>query len=239
MNRPVIGITSYVERARWGVWDTDAALIPYPYVLVVRGAGAYPVILPPEGGGVVSRLDGLVLSGGADVAPARYGAAPHERTVTRPDRDEGELALLAAALDAGLPILGVCRGAQLLAIAYGGSLHQHLPEVTGHEAHQPAPGVFGTHEARFEPGSWAASIFGPRAEVNSYHHQGIADAGRLSVTGRADDGVVEAVEDPDRPFVLGVQWHPEEAADVRPFAALADAASQYAGERVRVGARVE
>jgi putative glutamine amidotransferase len=228
MSVPVVGITSYVEQARWGVWDQRAALVPENYVLMVRAAGARAVLLPPDEAGapdLVRRLDGLVLSGGADVDPARYGAPAHELTVTRPDRDAGELAVLEAALDADLPVLGVCRGMELLAVAYGGSLHQHLPDVlTGEARHQPAPGVYGSHPARFAPGSRAAAIFGERADVNSYHHQAVANPGKLTVTGWADDDVIEAVEDPSRRFVFGVQWHPEAAHDVRPFAALVAAA---------------
>ena len=224
----VIGISAYLEQACWGVWDQRAVLVPESYVLMVRAAGARPVLLPPDEAGaadVVRRLDGLVLAGGADIDPTRYGAVQHELTVTRPDRDAGELAVLAAALDADLPVLGVCRGMELLAVAYGGKLHQHLPDLLdGEKGHQPAPGVYGTHAARFTPGSRAAAIFGERAEVNSYHHQAVSDAGALTVTGWADDDVIESVEDPSRRFVFGVQWHPEAAADVRPFAALVEAA---------------
>jgi putative glutamine amidotransferase len=228
MSIPVIGITSYVEQARWGVWDLPAVLVPENYVRMVREAGARAVVLPPDEAGaadVVRRLDGLVLAGGADIEPVRYGASPHERTVTRPDRDAGELSVLEAALEVDLPVLGVCRGAELLAVAYGGTLHQHLPDlITGGAKHQPAPAEYGSHPARFAPGSRAAAIFGERAEVNSYHHQAIDDPGKLAVTGWADDDVIEAVEDPTRRFVFGLQWHPEAMGDVRPFAALVAAA---------------
>ncbi|MET7393928.1 gamma-glutamyl-gamma-aminobutyrate hydrolase family protein [Dactylosporangium sp. NPDC005572] len=222
--RPLVGITAYAEPARWGVWDTRAVLIPESYVRMVRDAGARPVVLPPDAGddaaGLVGRLDGLVLAGGADIEPSQYGAEAHPTTKTRPDRDAGELAVLRAALDADLPVLGVCRGMELLAVAYGGTLYQHLPDLLGNDRHQPAPGVYGAHPARFATGSRAAEIFGPAAEVNSYHHQGVDKPGTLTVTGWSDDEVTEAVEDPARRFVLGVQWHPEEASDVRPFAAL-------------------
>lgn len=228
--RPLVGITAYAEPARWGVWDTRAVLIPEAYVRMVRAAGARPVVLPPDDVGgaadaaaLVGRLDALVLAGGADIDPARYGAAAHPATRTRPDRDAGELVVLGAALEADLPVLGVCRGMELLAVAYGGSLTQHLPDVLGNERHQPAPGVYGAHPARFAPGSRAAAVFGPAADVNSYHHQAVDSPGALTVTGWADDDVIEAVEDPARRFVLGVQWHSEEAGDVRPFAALAAA----------------
>lgn len=222
MTRPLIGITCYVEQARWGVWDTPAALIPYSYVRMVEQAGGQAVIVPPDPGPsvLVSRLDGLVLAGGADIDPARYGAQAHASTVIRPDRDSGELAVLAAALDADLPTLGVCRGMELLAVHYGGSLHQHLPDILGSSLHQPSPGVYGAHVARFAAGSAAEGIFGATAEINSYHHQAVDDPGKLTVTGWADDGVIEAVEDPEQRFVVGVQWHPEQDGDVRPFTAL-------------------
>jgi putative glutamine amidotransferase len=233
MTRPLIGITAYVEQARWGVWDMRAVLVPESYVRMVNEGGGRAVVLPPDaelekGGGaadLVRRLDGLVLAGGADIEPARYGAEPHELTVTRPDRDAGEVAVLAAAIAADLPVLGVCRGAELLAVAYGGQLHQHLPDVLGGASkHAPAPGVYGSHKATFAPGSIAAAVFGPEDEVNSYHHQAVSDPGKLTVTGWADDGVIEALEDPDRRFVFGVQWHPEMAGDPRPFRALVEAA---------------
>ncbi|MDP9797092.1 putative glutamine amidotransferase [Catenuloplanes nepalensis] len=225
--RPIIGITSYREPASWGIWrDTAADLIPHSYVRAVTEAGGRAVLLPPDDGdtGVLRALDGLLLAGGADIGPGLYGAEPDAATGTRPDRDAGEVALLTAALRTGLPILGVCRGMQLLAAVHGGRLHQHLPDVLGHEKHRPAPGVFGAHGLRCAAGSRIAALLGPEAEVNTYHHQGVADPGRLTATGWADDGLIEAVEDPAHPFLLGVQWHPEEAGDLRPFAALVDAA---------------
>jgi putative glutamine amidotransferase len=228
VSRPVIGITAYAEPARWGVWEMRAVLVPESYVRMVTEGGGRAVVLPPDDGDaadLVRRLDGLVLAGGADIEPARYGAEPHELTVTRPDRDAGELAVLEAALDADLPVLGVCRGMELLAVACGGQLHQHLPDVLGGaNKHAPAPGVYGSHRATFAPGSIVARLYGEDAEVNSYHHQAVSDPGKLTVTGWADDGVVEALEHPDRRFVFGVQWHPEMAGDVRPFRALVEAA---------------
>jgi putative glutamine amidotransferase len=223
MMRPLIGITSYVEPASWGVWqDVPAALLPYSYVRAVEAAGGRAVVLPPDpaGADAIRAVDGLVLAGGADIGPERYGAPADPRTHTRPDRDAGELPLLRAALAADLPVLGVCRGMQLMAVEYGGRLHQHLPDVVGHDKHRPGGGVYGSHGARFAPGSRIDEIMGGDSEVNSYHHQGVADAGGLTVTGWADDGVIEAVEDPARRFVVGVQWHPEADGDVRPFEAL-------------------
>ncbi|MEV7328637.1 gamma-glutamyl-gamma-aminobutyrate hydrolase family protein [Micromonospora sp. NPDC093244] len=227
--RPLIGISAYVEPADWAVWrGVPAVLVPEAYVRAVTAAGGRAVVLPPddEDADVLAVLDGLLLAGGADVGPGRYGQPPHPRTEDRPDRDAGELALLAAALAVGLPVLGVCRGMQLLAVAYGGSLHQHLPDVVGHEEHRPAPGVYGAHPVRFAEGSLAATVLAGVRRVNSYHHQAVADPGRLTVTGWAADGVIEAVEDPGLPFVLGVQWHPENEPDPRPITALVRAAER-------------
>ncbi|WP_410813013.1 gamma-glutamyl-gamma-aminobutyrate hydrolase family protein [Micromonospora sp. 067-2] len=227
--RPLIGISAYVEPADWAAWrGVPAVLVPEAYVRAVRAAGGRAVVLPPddEDGDVLAVLDGLLLAGGADVGAGRYGQPPDPRTEDRPDRDAGELTLLAAALRADLPVLGVCRGMQLLAVAHGGTLHQHLPDVIGHEAHRPAPGVYGAHPVRFAPGSLAATVLAGVDRVNSYHHQAVADPGRLVVTGWAADGVIEAVEAPDRRFVLGVQWHPEKEPDPRPITALVRAARQ-------------
>jgi putative glutamine amidotransferase len=225
--RPIIGITTYSEPASWGVWhDVEATLVPNAYVDAVTLAGGRPVLLPPDGtdAGVLDVLDGLVLAGGADLGPGLYGAEREPLTDTRPDRDAGEMLLARAALDADLPVLGVCRGMQLLVVAAGGRLHQHLPDVLGHEKHRPAPGVYGSQPARFVEGSRIAALMGDDVEINCYHHQGVADPGTLAVTGRADDGLPEAVEDPGRRFVLGVQWHPEVARDERLFGALVRAA---------------
>jgi putative glutamine amidotransferase len=224
--RPVVGITTYVEEAAWGVWHTRAALLPHSYVRQVTAAGARVVLLPPDDldADLLGRLDGLLLAGGADVGPERYAAPAHPRTVSRPDRDAGELLLIDVAVRADLPVLGVCRGAQLLTVAAGGTLHQHLPELAGHDRHQPAPGRYGDHPVTVAEGSRLHGILGPAAVVNSYHHQAVLDPGTLVVTARADDGVIEAVEDPGRRFVLGVQWHPEELTDGRLFEAFVDAA---------------
>jgi putative glutamine amidotransferase len=224
--RPVIGITAYQEQSRFGVWDVPAVLIPADYSRKVEAAGAIPVVLPPlVHPDVLARLDGLLLSGGADIEPARYGAPAHEATTgTRPDRDDAELALLDAALERDVPVLAICRGMQLLAVAAGGSLHQHLPDVVGNDDHRPQLGTYGHHDVRFEPGSKAHALLGARVDVNTHHHQGVAEAGKMRASGWAGDGVIEAIEHPDRTFVLGVQWHPEVLADLRLFEALAAAA---------------
>ncbi|MFI6072944.1 gamma-glutamyl-gamma-aminobutyrate hydrolase family protein [Actinoplanes sp. NPDC051343] len=225
--RPVIGITTYVEPARWGVWrDLPAALIPQAYVEAVTLAGGRAILLPPDDhdADVVDVLDGLVLSGGADVAPDLYGATAAAETVSRPDRDAGEMLLLRRALETDTPVLGICRGMQQLVIAAGGRLHQHLPDVLGHERHNPAPGVYGEQQVKLTPGSRAAELLGEATVVHCHHHQGVADPGSLLITGQSDDGLPEAVEDPSRRFLLGVQWHPEVTRDEHLFGALLRAA---------------
>jgi putative glutamine amidotransferase len=224
--RPVIGITAYREQCRFGVWDLPAVLIPADYTSKVEAAGGIALVLPPGAPpAVLDRLDGIVLSGGADVEPHRYGAETDAATVgTRPDRDEGELALLRAALDRDLPVLAICRGMQLLAVATGGALHQHVPDVVGTERHRPALGTYGRHRIRIEPGTRLHALLGESAEVNSHHHQSVADASKAVATAWADDGIIEAIEIPDRSFALGVQWHPEALDDLRLFEALVDQA---------------
>jgi putative glutamine amidotransferase len=229
--RPIIGITSYVLPATWGVWhDLATALIPYDYVAAVREAGGRAVLLPPDDqdADVLRSVDGLLLAGGPDLAPARYGAEPEPLTETDPERDAGEFLLARRALELDLPVLGVCRGMQLLTVAAGGRLHQHLPDVLGHEKHRPAPGVYGEQDARFEPGSRIAALMGDDLAIHCYHHQGVADPGTLRITGRAADGLPEAVEEPAARFVLGVQWHPEVVRDRRLFGALVEAAFEKA-----------
>ena len=233
MSRPVVGLTCYVEPAAWGAWSTRAALIHTAYVDCLTEAGARVVILPPDDGDeVLDRLDGLVIAGGADIDPAHYGHEPHATTdVPRADRDASELTLYRGARRRGIPVLGICRGLQVMAGAEGGHLHQHLPEVDGDLRHRDAPGTFSEHGATFTPGSLAARVTGSTtATVNSSHHQAVADAGALTVSGWADDDTIETVEDPSAPFVLGVQWHPEQGADDtsrRLFATFTDAARNY------------
>jgi putative glutamine amidotransferase len=224
--RPLIGITTYLERTRFGIWELDATLLPREYADTVVRAGGVPVLLPPVGQGfaeLVSRLDGLLLSGGADVDPARYGSSPDpDLEALRPDRDEYEFALLEHALAAGLPVLAVCRGMQVLNSALGGTLHQHLPHETGHDGHRPRPGLFGANDITLSPGSRVAALLGDETKGHCHHHQAVDRvADSLTVVGTAADGTVEAVERPGAPFVLGVQWHPEqESADDRLVAAL-------------------
>ena len=235
---PVVGITTYVEPASWGVWTAPAALLPASYLRAVERSGAQPVLLPPpdDGNGDVarraleatSRLDALVLAGGPDVDPARYGAAPHPRTApSRPERDAWELALAAAALDQERPVLAVCRGMQLLNVALGGTLVQHLPDVVGHDGHAPGPGERGEHAVSIDGDSALGAVLGTRTTVPTYHHQGLDRlADGVEPVAWADDGTVEAVALAGHPQVMAVQWHPEEGADPRLFDWLAAAAAQ-------------
>jgi len=223
--RPLIGVTSYVEQARWGVWDFRAALIPQAYVDAVTDAGGRAVVLPPDSvdDGVLDAVDALVVAGGVDVDPGRYGAEPHPATdAPQPARDAGELLLITGAFARDLPLLGVCRGAQLMAVARGGTLIQDLPGG----GHREVLGVYSWHTVRPVPGSGVARVLGDaELKVNAHHHQAVDDPGELVVTARAEDGTVEAVEDPSRRFAVGVQWHPELLDDQRLFTALVDAAS--------------
>ncbi len=229
--RPRIGITAYLEPARFRTWDQDAALVPRTYVDMVAVTGGVPVLLPPVGdpdGDVLRGLDGLVLVGGADVDPARYGAGRHPTTrPTAPDRDHFELGLAGLALARDLPVLGVCRGAQVVNIALGGTLHQHVPDLVGSDAHRPGASEFGAVRVRVQEGSLVARLVGPEVHVHCHHHQSLDRVGSgLVVVGWSDDGIVEAVELPGHRFVVGVQWHPErDATDFRLMAGLVRAAA--------------
>ena len=226
--RPVIGISSYVERASWGSWDTATVLLPRRYADSVAAAGGIPVLLPPLPGieEALARLDGLILAGGGDIDPARYGEEPGQHTgYVRKFRDESEFALLGSALERGVPYLGVCRGLQVLNVSLGGSLHQHLPDLVGHTGHCPAPGRFGRLTVTPSPGSRLAKAIGEDpVPVPHYHHQAVDRlAPGLTVTATAEDGTVEAVELDSGAFALAVQWHPEAADDHALFEALVKA----------------
>ncbi len=217
----VIGICAAVEKARWGAWDETITMAPRAYAAAVQATGAIAFLLPPDASAIaepdriLDRIDALMLAGGSDVDPASYGAAPDPQTKgVWPERDAFELALARRALERELPILGVCRGMQMLNIACGGTLVQHLPDqLGGDERHRHTPGTYGDHEVELEPGSLAAASAGSaRLTVKSHHHQGVDRIGEgLLITGRSvPDGIVEALELPDRPYALGVLWHPEE-----------------------------
>ncbi|GLZ42911.1 gamma-glutamyl-gamma-aminobutyrate hydrolase family protein [Actinokineospora sp. NBRC 105648] len=234
---PVIGITTYLEPATFGIWETDAAVLHRVYLDCVRAAGGNPVLLAPIGdwrAGTIDWLDGLVLSGGPDIDPRHYGAAPHPTTGTpQPARDAAEFALLDAAIAIGLPVLAVCRGMQLLNVALGGTLHQHTPEVVGSTDHQPQVATFGKTHLTVDPRSALGAVLGASVPALCHHHQSLDKvADGLRVVATAADGTVEAVELAGARFVLGVQSHPEQNADdVRLFAALVRAACQRRGTR--------
>jgi putative glutamine amidotransferase len=234
MGRPVIGICTALERARWSVWDQEAALLPRNYIDAVQSAGGLAVLLPPDGrltadpSEALDLLDGLMLAGGADIDPSFYGAERHAETVdTVPARDAFEIALLRAAVERGMPVLGICRGMQLINVAKGGTLLQHLPERFGHHEHRRVAGSFdgADHEVRLLEGSLAARTAGEtKHATKSHHHQGVDRVGEgLEASGWATiDDLPEAIEldggadGEERPFLLGVQWHPE-ADEASPF----------------------
>lgn len=237
---PIIGVTTYLQRAQTGVWDVEAAFLPRVYLDGVTAAGGVPVLLPPQPvapgvvDAVLARLDGLIVSGGADVDPSRYGAAAHPRTdAPHILRDELEFALLQRALELDLPFLGICRGMQVLNVLRGGTLHQHLPDVVGDTRYQLGGGVFARVPVEVEPGSRLAGLVGDRIEAPVYHHQAIDRPGDgLSVTARSADGIVEAVELEGAGHGLAVQWHPEEDPDDRRlFRSVVDAARAHRAGR--------
>jgi len=234
--KPVIGITSYAEEVTWGAWVATAALVPISYVHAIERAGGRPLVVPPSEDSIeetLAVLDGIVFSGGSDVDPAQYGDEAHPETdEPREVRDRAEMALLTAALERDMPVLAVCRGSQVLNVARGGDLVQHLPEVVGDERHKHTPGVFADHDVRVEPESRLGGLLGERAPVKSHHHQGYGRVGEgLREVAWADDGTVEALEDPSKRFAVGVLWHPEAGEDRALFEALVEQARAYREER--------
>ena len=238
--KPVIGVTTYLEQAQMGVWDTQAAYLPRVYFDAVNNAGGIAVLLPPQpvdaeiAHAVLSRLDGLIVAGGKDVNPALYG---QDRLITtdepREDRDDWETALLTAAIEDEVPFLGICRGLQMLNVARGGTLHQHLPDIVGSERYSLGGGVFADNEVFVDANTQVGSLLGGGETLigKSYHHQAIDAVGAgLSVTARSDDGTVQAVEVDGMPFGIAVQWHPEHTPeDLRLFAGLVEAAKAHRG----------
>ncbi len=229
-----VGICAAIERVRWGAWDTEVHLAPRNYARAVQDAGAVALVLPPDDAAaenpalLLDHIDCLMLAGGSDVDAATYGAKPHDQTKnTWPERDRFEIALAHAALQRDMPVLGICRGMQMLNVVCGGTIDQHLPDSLGHEDHRHTPGTFGDHEVALDPGSLAAKAVGfEQVAVKSHHHQGVDEIGDgLAVTGRSQpDGVVEALELPDKAYALGVLWHPEEDVTSAIVQSLVDAA---------------
>ncbi|MDQ6775872.1 MAG: gamma-glutamyl-gamma-aminobutyrate hydrolase family protein [Actinomycetota bacterium] len=244
--RPAIGICASLTQASWDVWHQQAVLLPLNYLTAIERAGGLPLMIPPDPGliedpdQVLARLDALILAGGVDIDPATYGADPHEETErdTPRKRDDTEVALVRRALDVDLPVLGICRGMQVINVALGGTLLQHVPDRVGHSDHRRNPGSFvdSEHDVRLTPGSLVARAVGEEIHrTKSHHHQAVQEIGEgLEVTGWSVlDELPEAIEAPEQRFALGVQWHPEVEETSRLMAALVDEARAYRTARVR------
>ena len=238
---PVVGLTSYLEQVQSDGWDVQAGYLSANYFEGVIAAGGIAMLLPPQpvdagvANRVLDRLDGLVITGGYDLDPAAYGQQPHPAT-DQPgrERDAWEFTLLNGALKRELPVLGICRGAQVLNVALGGTLQQHLPDVIGHSGHRAGNAVFSELPVRTVAGTRLAALVGESVDAQCYHHQAVAEVGEGLVVSAWDaDGVIEAMELPGDGFVLAVQWHPEESLDdLRLFSAIVEAARSYASGRV-------
>jgi putative glutamine amidotransferase len=234
--RPIVGITTDIQLTTFGAWTEESALVPTDYTRAVERAGGRALLVPPSEDGVeetLDVLDGLLFSGGSDLDPANYGQELHPETRgVIQERDRAELALLQGALERDLPVLAVCRGSQVLNVALGGDLVQHLPEVVGHDEHKHTPGEYADHDVSLEPGTRLGTLLGDRAPVKSHHHQGFGRIGSgLREAAHAEDGTIEALEDPSRRFALGVLWHPEAGEDARLFQAFVEEARRYQKER--------
>ena len=237
--RPLIGISAALEPARWGVWERRAVLLPYDYITEIQRAGGLALMIPPDvhlidnPDEALDHLDGLILAGGADVDPGAYGAEPHAATRhTVPERDRTEIALARRAIERDMPLLGICRGMQVINVAQGGTLSQHIPDLVGHEDHRRNPGSFenSDHDVRLEPGSLAVHAAGETThQTKSHHHQAVDRLGDgLAVTGYSVlDALPETLEAPGCQFVLGVQWHPEADENSRVIGALVEQARAY------------
>jgi putative glutamine amidotransferase len=231
VGKPVIGITTYLTPAAWGAWHQDAALVPAAYVRAVTRADGVPLLVPPGAAyeETLDVVDGLIFSGGSDLDPELYGEQAHPETDgwVR-ERDDFELGLMQAALARDVPLLAICRGSQVLNVALGGDLEQHVPDRVETNVHKETPGVFAEHDVDVLPGTTLSSILSERTAVKSHHHQGYGKLGSgLREAARAPDGTVEALEDPSKRFALGVLWHPEEGDDLALFEDLVREAAEY------------
>jgi len=232
VTRPVVGITSYVTEAQFGAWSLESALVPYDYVRAVERSGGRALLVPPSDDGIeetLDVLDGLIFSGGSDLDPELYGQEAHPQTVgVVPKRDRAELALLQAALARDLPVLAICRGSQVMNVALGGDLIQHLPDLVGHDDHKEVAGEYSEHTVAVEPDTRLAELIGSATHVKSHHHQGHARLGAgLRAVAHDEDGGIEALEVEGKRFALGVLWHPEAGEDARLFEALVEEARRY------------
>ncbi|HET7474722.1 MAG TPA: gamma-glutamyl-gamma-aminobutyrate hydrolase family protein [Dermatophilaceae bacterium] len=232
MSRPVIGISAYLEPSSWGAWDSvPAVVLQHDYVRQVEQAGGIALLIPPRLDAdtdlvheILARVDGVMIAGGADVDPDRYGAERHRfAQASRPDRDATEIALAQATAERDLPILGICRGMQVMAVAAGGTLEQHLPDRVGHGEHAPFSGRHGSHPVTTVEGSAVRALLGERLAVPTYHHQAVHTHPGYEAAAWADDGTLEAMEQPRARFRLAVQWHPEAGVEAALFHALVDA----------------
>jgi putative glutamine amidotransferase len=232
---PAIGICAAVERVHWGPWEETVTFAPRSYAAAVQAAGGLALLLAPDAAAMedpdplLDRVDALMLAGGSDIEPDTYGAEPHPETgTTWPERDDFEVTVLRRAIERRMPVLAICRGMQMLNVARGGTLDQHVPDAAGHEGHREVPGTYGEHEVRLEPGSLAArAAGGEELRVFSHHHQGVGEIGEgLTASGwSAGDEVIEAIELPGEPYVLGVLWHPEEDPESPVIGSLVEAAA--------------
>jgi gamma-glutamyl-gamma-aminobutyrate hydrolase PuuD len=234
-DKPVVGVTTYLVPAQWGAWNMETALVPADYVRGVVRAGGAPLLVPPgaDVDATLAVVDGLVFSGGSDLDPELYGAEAHRETggVIR-ERDDFELELMRAALARDVPVLAICRGSQVLNVALGGDLEQHVPDRVGTNVHKEVNGVFAEHDVEVVAGTRLGSLLGERHDVKSHHHQGFGEIGDgLVVAAKAPDGTIEALEDPTRRFTLGVLWHPEAGEDRALFEALVTEAREHRAQR--------